>query len=291
MADFDPGQFVNRIGRRLVTEFADAAEAGTPGLIGAAREHPARLQLVKLLPALVSVGSGLLIDSHGGQSKQQDIVLFERDLCPIYSINDAPEATYYPIESVVAVGEVKSTVSKVVLFDALDKIRSSKALKRFSKKENLGIGQYCSYRKYGSHVSFAGTAGDEYDQTNKYTDQIFTFIMCNTFAQSKEAILENLVEYQREFGHELMPNIIISLNDGFIQGMTSNDFILQKSLMQSDSFSFIPANDRAFSYLVNELRQHIIAGRSVPIEALDRYLDIISGALPPCTARRFELRQ
>ena len=117
MSEFNSGQFVKRIGRRLVVEFEDAGEAGTPGLIGAAREHPARVRLVKLLPAFVSVGSGLLIDSYGSQSKQQDIVLFERDFCPVYTINDAPEVTYYPIEAIAAVGEVKSTVSKSVLFD------------------------------------------------------------------------------------------------------------------------------------------------------------------------------
>lgn len=92
MSGFDPAQFVNRIGQRLVAEFADASDAGTPGLIGSAREHPARMQLVKLLPAYVSTGTGLLIDSYGGQSKQQDIVMFERDFCPVYSINDAPDA-------------------------------------------------------------------------------------------------------------------------------------------------------------------------------------------------------
>ena len=105
-------------------EFADASEAVTPRLIGNAREHPAGVQLVKLLPAYVSIGTGLLIDSYCRQSKQQHIVMFERDFCPAYSINDAPDATYFPIEGVIANGEVKSSVNKSVLFEALDNIRS-----------------------------------------------------------------------------------------------------------------------------------------------------------------------
>ena len=139
MTSFDPAQFVSRIGKRLVMEFEHAGEAGTPGLIGASREHPARVQLGKLLPAFVSVGSGLVIDSYGAQSKQQDIVIFERDFCPVYSINDTPEATYYPVEGVAATGEVKSTISKSVLFDALDKVQSAKALHRYSEKEKNGL--------------------------------------------------------------------------------------------------------------------------------------------------------
>jgi len=122
-------------------------------------------------------------------------------------------------------------------------------------------------------------------------DQVYGFILCNKFAQSPDTVLDNLIEYQRSFGQELMPNIIVSLNDGFIQGMCSESFSLQSSLLTSNSFSYVPAFDRAFSYLVNELRQHIREGRSVPLRALDRYMTSIRGALPTCTARRFEVRQ
>lgn len=291
MTEFDSGQFVNRIGRRLVMEFEDAGEAGTPGLIGASREHPARVQLVKLLPAFVSVGSGLLIDSFGSKSKQQDLVIFERDFCPVYSINDTPEATYYPAEAIAAVGEVKSTVNKSVLFDALDKVKSAKMLRRYSEKEDMGFGALASYRPFGSGASYAATPSDEYNQDANFRDQVFGFILCNNFAQSPDTVLDNLVEYQRNFGHEQMPNIIVSLNDGFVQGMRSENFSLQRSPLISDSFSYVPAADRAFSYLVNELRTHIREGRSVPLRALDRYMTSILETLPNCTARKFEVRQ
>jgi hypothetical protein len=291
MTGFDPAQFVSRIGQQLVREFEDAGEAGTPGLIGTAREHPARVQLGKLLPAFVSVGSGLLIDSYGGQSKQQDIVVFERDFCPVYSINDAPEATYYPIEGVAAIGEVKSTVNKSVLFDALDKVRSAKALCRYSEKTNEGLGALASYRPFGSGIPFAGTSDNEYNQALRFRDQIYSFVICKSFAHGRDTVLDNLVEYQRSHGHEYMPNIIISLNDGFIQGMRSDEMSLQYSLLTSDSFSYVPASDRSFAYLVNDLRQHVREGRSVPLQALDRYMTSLTGALPTCTARGFEVRQ
>ena len=87
--------------RRLVFDFAEAAGAGHPGLIGAARETPARLQLERVLPGNIGIGSGIVIDSFGGQSKQQDIVVFEKHLCPVFSINDTPEATYYPVEGLM----------------------------------------------------------------------------------------------------------------------------------------------------------------------------------------------
>ncbi|MCL1468980.1 DUF6602 domain-containing protein [Argonema galeatum] len=290
MSAFDPAQFVNRIGQRLVWEFADASEAGTPGLIGSAREHPARMQLVKLLPTYVSIGTGLLIDSDRGQSKQQDIVMFERDFCPVYSINDDPNATYFPIEGVIANGEVKSSVNKSVLFEALDNIRSAKSLRRYVHRTDEGLGHLASFRNFGMAVSFAATPSDEFNQDINFRDQIYSFILCNSFTNSPDAVLNNLVEYQRRHGHECMPNIIISLNNGFIQGMQSNNMSLQFSLLTSDSFSFVPEKDRCFAYLVNELRQHVREARTVPLQALDRYMISLNGALPSCRARRFEIR-
>lgn len=115
---FDPTDFVARVARRLVLEFADATQAGTPGLIGAAREHPARVQLGKMLPGFADVGSGLVIDSFGGISKQQDVVVYERHFCPVFTVNDTPEATYYPVEGVIGVGEIKSTLDGSKLEDA-----------------------------------------------------------------------------------------------------------------------------------------------------------------------------
>lgn len=272
MSGFDPTQFVNRIGQKLVMEFADASEAGTPGLIGSAREHPARVQLVKLLPAYVSIGSGLLIDSYGKQSKQQDIVIFERDFCPVYSINDTPEATYFPIEGVIANGEVKSLVTKKVLFNALDNIRSAKLLRRYTHRTDEGLQSFPSFRNFGMAATLATAPKDEFNQDRNFTDQIYSFILCNSFDSSPDAILNNLVEYENLHGHEYMPNIIISLNNGFIQGMQSNNNRLQFSLLTSDSFSFVPALDQCFTYLITQLQQHIREARTVSLPALDRYM-------------------
>lgn len=293
MADFNPEQFVNRLGRRLISEFEDAAEAGTPGLVGAAREHPARSQLAKLLPNFVSVGSGLLFDSYGGSSKQQDIVVYERDFCPVFSINDTPDSTFYPIETVVSVGEVKSTVSKAILFEALANASSAKALRRHADKADDGLGPMFPYRNFGSPHDFAAAQpmppgpSSEYNQTSYYRDQIFSFILCHKFAQSAETVLDNLLEYRSKFGHSSMPNLILSLTDGFIQGASIGSKELQQSLEFADSIAFVPAPDRAFSYLVHALKQHARLGRTVSLSSLDRYITSTRSPLPSSIFRAF----
>ena len=286
--DFDPAEFVTKIGEKLVMEFEHASVAGTPGLIGAARENPARKQLEKLLPRFVSTGSGIVMDSFGARSTQQDIVFFERDFCPVYSINDTPEATYFPVEGVVAVGEVKSTVDKPTLFDALDKIRSAKMLKRFSERTRDGtMPAAANYRPCGSGGTYAAVPQDEYDQATKHRDQVFGFLICKSFRHSADAILENLTDYCSAHGAAFMPNIIVALDSGFVQGIALPSMSLQHSPMTANAFALVPDRPKAFSFLVHALRQHAREGRSVPLYALDRYMTSITGPLPSAVIRPF----
>ena len=168
---FDPADFIRRIGRDLVRAFGDAREATTPELVGDAMEQPVRDRLEQILPRGIGVGSGCVIDTKGGTSRQMDVVIYERDLCPEFCINNSPETTYYPCEGVIAVGEVKSVIGKRELADAFRKIRSVKELHRaFKKTEDDGyVG-----RRYCDHGS-ATALGFYWDRTNK--GDIFGFVL------------------------------------------------------------------------------------------------------------------
>ncbi len=160
---FDPAEFVRRIGLDLVRAFDDAREATTPELVGDAMEQPVRDRLGQILPRGIGVGSGCVIDTRGGTSRQIDVVLYEENLCPVFCINDSPETTYFPAEGVLAVGEVKSQLGKRELADAFQKIRSVKELHR--AYETMDDGTYVG-RRYGDHGS--GSAHGFYrDHTNK----------------------------------------------------------------------------------------------------------------------------
>ena len=128
---FDVDEHIARIGARLVREFDEARAATSPTAVGDAMESPVRKQLEQLLPRGIVVGSGFVIDSYGATSSQTDIVLYERDICPVFSINDTPGTTYYPCEGVIAVGQVKSTLTKTLLDDEFKKIASVKRLQRY----------------------------------------------------------------------------------------------------------------------------------------------------------------
>ncbi|MDP3618846.1 MAG: hypothetical protein Q8R63_03535, partial [Ramlibacter sp.] len=187
MAVFNPVEFVARIGKRLVAEFDDASQGGTPTLVGDARELPARTQLERLLPNFVAIGSGLVFDASGKVSRQQDIVLYDRSFCPRFSVNDVPSATYYPIEAVIAVGEVKSSLDKKTLEDGFEKIESVKSLTRVARQSpNLSGQRSVPFRSYGARQALQGTLEESFDQLGKPTDQVFGFILCGKFDRTLE---------------------------------------------------------------------------------------------------------
>ena len=111
---FDSVSYVIRIGKELVHDFDGAGFATSPGQIGSAREVPTREKLEQVLPRGIAVGSGFVIDSYGNTSRQMDVILYEKDFCPVYSINRDSSTTYYPCEGVIAVGEIKSKISSEI---------------------------------------------------------------------------------------------------------------------------------------------------------------------------------
>jgi len=48
---------------------------------------------------------------------------------------------------------------------------------------------------------------------------VFGFVICESFKHSHDALLDDLREFGLEYGIHEMPNIIVSLNDGFIQSV------------------------------------------------------------------------
>lgn len=261
--------------RRLVYDFGEAAVAGHPGLIGDARETPARSQLQRVLPGNIGVGSGIVIDSFGGMSKQQDIVIFEKNLCPVFTINDTPEATYYPIEGVLAVGEVKSSLDKTKLDDAFSKVVSVKSLKRVVEAGEPGGLVHpptVPFRKYGSSVLTEGIEEQQYS-TDKSLDQVFGFVLAGNSALKPETLFDHAVDLANSTMPQFSPNTIVSLADGHISWLNSTKNSLCRSAMEADTLVFCSGENGGFSWLVYLLRLYAEAGRTVSTRHYRKYFE------------------
>ena len=184
-------------------------------------EQPVRDRLEQILPRGIAVGSGCVIDTSGGTSRQMDVVLFERGLCPVFCINDSPETTYYPAECVLAVGEVKSTIGKRELADSFEKIRSVKALHRAYTKLESGV--YVG-RRYGD-LGSASAHGFYRDHTNK--GDILGFVLADKPAITvtlpdpsktnrsapKATLLKHYVENIGELNDDVLcPDLVVFLD-------------------------------------------------------------------------------
>lgn len=87
---FSPQKFLDELAEELIFNFARAGGGTTPGLVGSAREHEVRNKLQSVLPTKVAVATGCVIDSFGNTSNQCDVILYEKDHCPVFSINGDP---------------------------------------------------------------------------------------------------------------------------------------------------------------------------------------------------------
>jgi hypothetical protein len=79
-----------------------------PGELGVDREEIIRRFLQAYLPKRFEVSSGLAFDSKGNISQQLDIVISNSLVCPRFETQAGTR--FYPCESVVAVGQVKSSL-------------------------------------------------------------------------------------------------------------------------------------------------------------------------------------
>ena len=208
--NFDPDAFIRRIGERLVEQFKDAKAGTTPSTVGSAAEQPVRDQLEQVLPRGVAAGEGFVIDSDGGTSRQQDVVLYERDICPVFSINKVPQTSYYPCEGVIAAGEIKSRLDRDSLEDAFKKIASVKALRRHAIADlmpNPTTGEPIPLKR--NYLSPSGDSVIRLDEgpEQKEREQIFGFVLAGESRLSRDSLVATFRALSADVDECLLPKL------------------------------------------------------------------------------------
>jgi hypothetical protein len=169
----------------------------SPGELGTAREEVVREFLRKHLPQGIGVSTGFVFDHRGVVSKQVDVVVYDRLFSPRFEATGGKE--FFPVESVVCVGEVKSALtSQAQLKGAFDNIRSVKELDR-------SVG--------GQNISVPG--GERMDHTKNHLDQVFAFVFAATNSLSSDAVRDALAEWLDESERHVWPNIVFAM-DGLL---------------------------------------------------------------------------
>jgi len=261
---FNSVEYISELANDLVKDFAIAGKATTPLLVGTAKENAVKSKLQKIFPPLIDISSGCVIDSEGNTSKQTDIIIYEKDFCPIFSINDTSEASYFPCESVVAVGEIKSTMNYTELLDSLEKIKSVKMSKRFFNSP--------STRQYGSKTIMYQTPESGFNQSKNPLDQIYGFILCEKFGLSSESIIERLDKTINISDSFVLPNLILSLHDGVISYFDKDKNMILDSKHESSGLILFNYPESNFQFLLSRINFFIGFGRTTDTFPFEKYI-------------------
>lgn len=158
------------------------------GVRGTSREEILRKDIKQLLPQKFAVGSGIITDWLGRQSRQQDFFVYDAFNSPVFL--EMESLKILPVESVYATIEVKSNLNKETLRQSIENIKSVKALELCTLKNKLFIPRKSNY--------------------------IFGAVFAYSSETSIETIAKNLKEFSETISYDQQPNMICVLDQGVI---------------------------------------------------------------------------
>ncbi|PWS32628.1 DUF6602 domain-containing protein [Pedobacter paludis] len=136
--------FINELARSkaLYENLANTNKLLHAGEYGMYKERSLHQLIDFITPYGYQVTDGFIINSYNETSTQCDLIIFDKIKTPLIEFGNRFQ--FLPVESVAAIGEVKSTLSKKDFIEALVKLTSIKKLFRPSEsflKHNSGFSQ------------------------------------------------------------------------------------------------------------------------------------------------------
>lgn len=183
--------------QQILSRFNDIREQiqKNEGVKGARVENEVRKFLLEFLPDKYKYGSGIVIDSSGGEcdrSKQEDILIIDKFFNPKLFLDEEP--TVYPVEVIYCGIEVKTSTDETSLKNAIENIASLKRLNYIKEP-----------------VTFTRSNGVIWSETTKPLGVIFSF---ETKIRNAETLLKHFNDGIKEIEKENRPDLICILNRG-----------------------------------------------------------------------------
>ncbi len=254
---FDYKDYVRSLGIELIHQFDRAKHSTHSVAIGENKEVAVLKKLESILPNGVAVGRGFVFDISGTVSRQCDIILYERDYAIRCPINEDEKNCFYNIESVIAVGEIKSALSLREYLDCLTKFEQLANLKRF-KYPN----QNASFRKYLSSVSIVDVVDKKTNQLPRTDyDSVFRFVLCDKINVSFDEIVSSWEK--RQSNQDSMFNIMIDLQGKYLGYCKENT--LAYSPFNSNRLFVADEKDYTFNRFIETLCRFLSYGTTVPL--------------------------
>ena len=280
---FSIPSIVDEIGAELVAEFGKASRHGTtPNAKGQAKEKAVMDRLASLFPPCIRVGSGHVIDAKGNVSRQMDLVISEGQLCPEFRINNDPTCAYYPCQSVIAVGEVKSRLDKNELQDIWNKSASVRKPRRYSKEiTSSGENAREWFRTYGSNTLVPRRPSKMHDQDRNSQDQIFVFGLAGQLGARADTINQETKRLLDTYGAKNAPNAVgVLTGQMFLPALKPNRsgrVELKTSYLEAERLIYAEPEAAVFRHIVYRIWGHICHGFTSPADEILEYFESPEG--------------
>ena len=111
--------------------FNDDGKLIHPGEFGRYRENICKQFLKFVTPARLDIGTGFIINTSNKVSHQCDIIVYDAQHTPL--LESEEKQFFFPVETIAAVGEIKSVLSKTALSEAIQKLAQVKVLREEKK--------------------------------------------------------------------------------------------------------------------------------------------------------------
>ena len=200
------GNVFQELGREMRNHFSNTLRfVDHPLEVGLARERLLVEYLSRLIPGRFGIGSGFVIDAKGNRSLQIDVVIYDKIIAAPFVIPG--HVHFFPCESIVAIGEVKSNIKdKRTLKDALKKIQSVQTLDRFSSLANTEVAVHGLH----GHIKLQPKDG-----VIPIDYRILSFIFTSS-ALKLETMVDELNAYFTSNPKQYWPNLIASFDQYLI---------------------------------------------------------------------------
>lgn len=146
------------------------------GEFGMLREACVRGLLKNFLPGIYGVAQGYVIGQNDEVSHQCDLIIYHKNFTPYFHTPE--EQRFFPVESVIAVGEIKSKIDGAVLDDALSKLAKVKMM-----RESVTDAVIARCRPHENRI---------YSPKINLRDQIITFLIGEEFVCSNNIVSERI---------------------------------------------------------------------------------------------------
>ena len=174
-----------------------------PGEFGTYREAIVRDFLNSFLPRRLDIDTGFVVNALGEVSGQIDLVIYDPSLTP--PLESKNRQRFFPVETVIAAGEVRSDVNRDQFKDALIRISKIKAMRSALTTESSAA------------VRCHGLAKADYNPDMIPFDQVFTFLICNRIAfPMRNVFPSTLREIYKSVDYAHRHSSILSLEDGLL---------------------------------------------------------------------------